>query len=496
MQNSLDAVLLKKEIYKNENSGYEPLIKITYSDNEVVVQDNGIGMTDSEIEDYFLNIGHSFYRSNDFKNLSVTYKPISHYGIGFLSSFLLSDSITVKTASYKNPAVCNILVLRKNKRIVIQKNEKNELPNSGTTVIFDRANFENVFQTSKEVFKYVSETFKNVGVKILISEDNKETCICFEEKKMKNRIDVSQYMHNAECSFSTFSTYSLRIFSVDFPFELSDEYIYDEEYFPEMIADFEDLANWTANTRGQYTIKRLLDSNENFKILEIYPLDCEESENFNKAQEILDDDYSAFEYLQKNHSVYEPIRIYIQDESIFLDFTDFDIIDMDSEITGYDETSEFKKILRSFVEKVGKKQGYDVYECLIRTKNQPVFISNNLFSRITENRDVSNYQHNDLFVKNVRVPYFDIKIPILLKGLATASFEINVFSENCYPDVTRTRMSNETCRQLGYAIGRAIHIFILKNAVLEEDKKKFVKAFIDKFYKFDSTNEFCKEIDL
>lgn len=121
IQNSLDAVLLKKEIYKNENSGYEPLIKITYSDNEVVVQDNGIGMTDSEIEDYFLNIGHSFYRSNDFKNLSVNYKPISHYGIGFLSSFLLSGSITVKTTSYKKPAVCNILMLRKNRRIVIQK---------------------------------------------------------------------------------------------------------------------------------------------------------------------------------------------------------------------------------------------------------------------------------------------------------------------------------------------------------------------------------------
>lgn len=313
---------------------------------------------------------------------------------------------------------------------------------------------------------------------------------------MKNRIDVSQYMNNAECSFSTFSTSSLRIFSVAFPFELSDEYIYDEEYFPGIIADFEDLANWTANTREHYTIKRLLDSNENFKILEIYPLDYDEYENFNKAQEILNDDYSAFEYLQKNHSVYEPIRIYIQDESIFWDFADFDIIDMDSAITGYDETSEFKRILRDFVENIGKKQGYDVCECLIRIKNQPVFISNNLFSRITENRVVSNYQHNDLFVKNVRVPYFDIKIPFLLKGLATASFEINVFSENCYPNVTRTRMINETCRQLGYAIGRAIHIFILKNAELKDDEKKFLKAFIDKVYNFDSTNEFSKEIGL
>lgn len=97
-------------------------------------------------------------------------------------------------------------------------------------------------------------------------------------------------------------------------------------------------------------------------------------------------------------------------------------------------------------------------------------------------------------MKNVRVSYFDIKIPLLLKGLAIASFEINVFSENCYPDVTRTRLNDETCLQLGYAIGRAI--FILKNAELKDDEKKFLKVFIDKFYKFDSTNEFCKEIDL
>lgn len=503
IQNSLDAVLLKKEIYKNENSGYEPLIKITYSDNEVAVQDNGIGMTDSEIKDYFLNIGHSFYRSNDFKNLSVSYKSISHYGIGFLSSFLLSDSMTVKTASYKNPNICNILLLRKNRRIVIQKEEEKKLPNSGTTIIFERANFEKVFQTSEEICKYISRIFKNAGVKILVSEDGKETCIRFEEENTKNRIDVSQYMNNVECSFNVISASTLKnnaalrnIFPVDFPFELSGEYVYDAEYFPEIIADFEDLANWSGNMGEHYTINRLLDSNENLKILKIYPLDCDESESFNQAQEILDDNYGAFEYLQKNYSVYEPIRIYIQDESIFWDFADFDIMDMDSEINGYDETSDFKRILRKFVENIEKEEGYDVYECLIRTNNQPVFISNDLFSRITENRDISNYQHNDLFVKNVRVPYFDIKIPVLLKGLVTANFEINVFSENCYPDVTRSRMDNEPCRQLGYAIGRAIHIFILKNAVLKDDDKKFMEAFINKFYNYNSKNEFCKEIDL
>ena len=57
-------------------------------------------------------------------------------------------------------------------------------------------------------------------------------------------------------------------------------------------------------------------------------------------------------------------------------------------------------------------------------------------------------------------------------------------------------MNDETCRKLGYAIGRAIYIFILKNAELNDEEKEFLKAFINQFYAYDSKNEFCKEIEL
>ena len=75
-----------------------------------------------------------------------------------------------------------------------------------------------------------------------------------------------------------------------------------------------------------------------------------------------------------------------------------------------------------------------------------------------------------------------------------ANFEINIFSENCYPDVSRTRLNDDTCKLLGYAIGRAIHIYILKQANLKAHEKKFLSAFINKYYKYDPNNEFCKKI--
>lgn len=501
IQNSLDAVLLKKEICKNNNNTcYIPLIKIIYSHNDIIIQDNGIGMTDTDITNYFLNIGHSFYRSDDFKNLSIAYNPISHYGIGFLSSFLLSNSITVKTTSYKNPRVCNVLQLKKDNRFVIQKKEENNIPTSGTSITFNRADFEKVFQTSETVCEYILEVFKNTEVKIIVSANGKDETLHFEEKNTKNRIDISEYLNDAECSLSTLLMSSPKdktileyIKSVYSPFESSDEYVYDSEYFSEMIVECKDLAAGAGNTNSSYSITRLLDDEDCFHILDIYPLNCEESECFSQAQEILNDSDRAFEYLQNKHSVYEPIRIYIQDESIFWNFDDFDIVDMESEIKDFDETSEFKKILRSFLE---KKENYDVCIYLVRRNMQTVFVHDGLFSRIEQKKEMSNYYHNSLFIKNVRIPYFNILIPTMLERFVIANFEINVFSENCYPDVTRSRMNDETCKKLGYSIGRAIYIFILKKAELKDEEKEFLKAFINQFYAYDSKNEFCKEIEL
>ncbi|MGH1362978.1 MAG: HD domain-containing protein [Calditrichia bacterium] len=72
----------------------------------VRVDDYGMGMTLDQIEKYFLKIGNSFYNSDDFEISKIDYPegekkftPISRFGIGILSCFMVGDIIEVSTKS-------------------------------------------------------------------------------------------------------------------------------------------------------------------------------------------------------------------------------------------------------------------------------------------------------------------------------------------------------------------------------------------------------------
>lgn len=65
--------------------------------------DSGLGMGCGEIERYLTSIGRSFYTSGDFKKLNLAYRPVSSFGIGFLSCFLVSKSITIHTHRFGEP---------------------------------------------------------------------------------------------------------------------------------------------------------------------------------------------------------------------------------------------------------------------------------------------------------------------------------------------------------------------------------------------------------
>jgi hypothetical protein len=71
----------------------------------LTVVDTGIGMDGFIIERYFLRVGQSYYRSIEFgrerielQRKNLDFAPVSEFGIGFLSCFLLSDRVEVQTA--------------------------------------------------------------------------------------------------------------------------------------------------------------------------------------------------------------------------------------------------------------------------------------------------------------------------------------------------------------------------------------------------------------
>lgn len=57
--------------------------------------DNGSGMSIEILKKYFLNVGVSYYASDDYLLQGRNYSPIGHYGIGFLACFMLSDRVEV-----------------------------------------------------------------------------------------------------------------------------------------------------------------------------------------------------------------------------------------------------------------------------------------------------------------------------------------------------------------------------------------------------------------
>ncbi|WP_217607179.1 metallophosphoesterase [Chitinophaga sp. GbtcB8] len=109
VQNAIDATLLRKKIKPDEKFDTSINIEVgtEFRESKPVkyfkIIDHGIGMSKFTIERYFTSIGRSFYVSEEFDELrrenNIQYDPISNFGIGFLSSFMICKEVLVKTKS-------------------------------------------------------------------------------------------------------------------------------------------------------------------------------------------------------------------------------------------------------------------------------------------------------------------------------------------------------------------------------------------------------------
>ena len=108
IQNSIDACKTMEEsslqMEEFRYQSYQPFISIVLDKDrrQVVLMDNGSGMSIEILKKYFLNVGVSYYASDDYLLQGRNYSPIGHYGIGFLACFMLSDRVEVKTVYYKD----------------------------------------------------------------------------------------------------------------------------------------------------------------------------------------------------------------------------------------------------------------------------------------------------------------------------------------------------------------------------------------------------------
>lgn len=100
LQNSIDACRYKEFIRPNAIE-YIPFIEIVVNHHErtISIKDNGIGMSENDITEYFLQVGKSKTRTTSFieNPINKGFSSLARFGIGFWSVFSIAHKATVKT---------------------------------------------------------------------------------------------------------------------------------------------------------------------------------------------------------------------------------------------------------------------------------------------------------------------------------------------------------------------------------------------------------------
>ena len=101
-QNAIDAGRLMDSKEK-ESSRFEPRVEIDWNSKDRILRiaDNGVGMNEDVIRNYLFKVGVSCYRSDTFKKENPDFHSISHFGIGILTCFMVSDEIDITTCHYE-----------------------------------------------------------------------------------------------------------------------------------------------------------------------------------------------------------------------------------------------------------------------------------------------------------------------------------------------------------------------------------------------------------
>ncbi|MFC0776235.1 HD domain-containing protein [Terrimonas alba] len=222
LQNSIDAIKFRKEVLERKGGMKTSmsefgLIEINVTqlgngDAEIIVCDNGIGMNEYILKNYLSVAGKSYYTSDDFKNLGLRMDPISKFGVGVLSCFMVADRIDIET--YREPYLSSVSEKLKiqipsaTHQFRVQAcNDVDNIPGTKFKVYVSREKLaDNSHGTGiekLEVTKYISKIAGFVEIPIKISENAINTLLIgpFEDESKFSKKFSGYSIKRNELSF-------------------------------------------------------------------------------------------------------------------------------------------------------------------------------------------------------------------------------------------------------------------------------------------------------
>jgi molecular chaperone HtpG len=184
VQNSIDSCLYRKKI-GDEN--YNPSIIISVTNDKLIIKDNGIGMDEFIIENFFGRLGSSFYEQEQVKS---KFDAIGQFGVGVFSYFLLSEFIEITTKSENGPSLkFRINNDPKNYFHFFDKSEQSE---QGTTVTFHLK--QTIVDSGKmrETEKYLRKYFRFIDIPIDFSDLSSKSLINSQSFQLESQTEINK----------------------------------------------------------------------------------------------------------------------------------------------------------------------------------------------------------------------------------------------------------------------------------------------------------------
>lgn len=256
VSNASDAISKLKKLHDiGEASlpeGYKPRIEVRVNkeNGTIAVSDNGIGMTDEEVKKYINQIAFSGVKDfiEKYKDKTDDQQIIGHFGLGFYSSFMVSDKVTIDTLSYREGADAVYWESTGNTEYSMKQSEKNTM---GTVVTLHIADDSKEFLDVWKIREILKKYFAFLQYEIYLIDENKKKDEKKDEKEEDKPINNTSplWLKNPrDCTDEEYKEFYHEVFldfndplfwihiNMDYPFNMKGII-----YFPKLKHEFEPL---------------------------------------------------------------------------------------------------------------------------------------------------------------------------------------------------------------------------------------------------------------
>jgi molecular chaperone HtpG len=474
IQNSMDSCRIRQETIKSKlqfgEDPYLPKIKVILDSEkkQVIIKDNGTGMSMEIIKKHFLNIGVSYYNSTDFLLKDFDYKPIGNFGIGFLSCFMLSDTVKVITRHYLSSKKYLIELEQGNEWTSLTETE--DLNFDGTEVILELDHFMSVFDNKiQKVKDFLKLYFLTDGVDFELIDKSKREITKIENPSSPNhslekgllKIEFQNHLRDIQgyALIKKKNNFVKKFVDLNFTGEL---YTYIDGDGLKQVTDHSKL------NIDDYVF------DQQIKYLSIPIVESHIEDDYLNGMKFTDDDVS--EVIRKMDRDLKWLSIITPKDSPHLiygekkrsgDWIIGDLTFEDLEDLGHCTSCEIETSIEIINLFEGRKN--ELYLPFDKKDFDSYF-------------SFRNDKRKELFMRNVLIKDFRFDIPVSTSVFEIQTIVANINSKHFIPDISRNNVDAAAQQTINYIIGKAIHSGAVEILELSIDEKNTIKRFITTFY--------------